>query len=137
MEEIINEVSLGKWKEAAKSSLPKRKENAEIADKATEKGWDEYDKNARRYPEEEPALYRLAQANDEASIKAKESCIPAGTYNCTFTLGSSTINLENIKFTSGLVDEHAPIYVRNRRIGEITTPIIAGDKRSQQIVFYI
>ena len=72
MEEIINEVSLGKWKEAAKSSLPKRKENAEIADKATEKGWDEYDKNARRYPEEEPALYRLAQANDEASIKAKE-----------------------------------------------------------------
>lgn len=71
------------------------------------------------------------------SIKAKESCIPAGTYNCTFTLGSSTINLENIKFTSGLVDEHAPVYVRNRRIGEITTPIIAGDKRSQQIVFYI
>ena len=71
MEEIISEVSLGKWKEAAKSSLPKRKENAEIADKATEKAWDEYDKNARKYPEEEPHLYTLAVKNDEANIKAK------------------------------------------------------------------
>lgn len=72
MEEIINEVSIGKWKEAATSSLPKRQEEAEAAKKAVEQGWEEYDKQARKHPEEEPALYRLAQANDEAGVKAED-----------------------------------------------------------------
>ena len=44
MEAIINEVSIGKWKEAAASSLPKRQEEAEAAKAAAEKGWEEYDK---------------------------------------------------------------------------------------------
>lgn len=72
MEEIINEVSIGKWKEAAASSLPKRQEEAEAAKKAVEQGWEEYDKQARKHPEEEPALFRLAQANDEAGVKAED-----------------------------------------------------------------
>jgi hypothetical protein len=70
MEAIINEVSIGKWKEAAASSLPKRKEEAEAAKAAAEKGWEEYDKVSREHPEDEPSLYRLAQANDEEAAKA-------------------------------------------------------------------
>jgi len=72
MEAIINEVSIGKWKEAAASSLPKRKEEAEAAKAAAEKGWEEYDKVSREHPEDEPALYRLAQANDEEAAKAED-----------------------------------------------------------------
>lgn len=72
MEEIINEVSIGMWKKAAANSLPKRQEEAEVAKKAAEQGWEEYDKQARKHPEEEPALYRLAQANDEAGVKSEE-----------------------------------------------------------------
>ena len=72
MEAIINEVSIGKWKEAAASSLPKRQEEAEAAKAAAEKGWEEYDKVSREHPEDEPALYRLALANDEEAAKAED-----------------------------------------------------------------
>jgi hypothetical protein len=72
MEAIINEVSIGKWKEAAASSLPKRKEEAEAAKVAAEKGWEEYDKVSREHPEDEPALYKLAQAKDEEAAKAED-----------------------------------------------------------------
>ena len=72
VEAIINEVSIKKWKEAAANVLPKRKEEAEAARTSAEKGWDEYDRAARKYPEDEPALYRLAQANDEEAQKAED-----------------------------------------------------------------
>ncbi len=71
-EAIINEVSIRRWKEAAANVLPKRGEEAEAAKASAEKGWEEYDKAARKHPEEEPALYKLAQANDEAAQKTED-----------------------------------------------------------------
>lgn len=67
------------------------------------------------------------------TLRSLEGCIPAGTYTCTI---ASVPSIE-ITFTEGLVDEHAPIYIRDRSIAPITTSIVAGDRYSQQFVFYI
>ena len=72
MEEIINEVSLKKWKEAAKNSIEGREKEAAKSLEATDKGWQEYEKEARKHPEDEPQLFKLAQANDAAAYKDKE-----------------------------------------------------------------
>ena len=73
MEEIINEVSVKRWKEAAANSLDKRKEAADATAKYAEQSWDDYDRISRKHPEDEPQLYRLAQANDEVAGKAEDS----------------------------------------------------------------
>jgi hypothetical protein len=72
MEEIINEVSLKKWKEAAKNSIEGREKEAAKSLEATDKGWQEYEKEARKHPEDEPQLFKLAQVNDAAAYKDKE-----------------------------------------------------------------
>ena len=72
MEEIINEVSLRKWKEAAKNSIEGREKEAAKSLEITDKGWQEYEKEARKHPEDEPQLFKLAQANDAAAYKDKE-----------------------------------------------------------------
>lgn len=57
------------------------------------------------------------------------------------TLAKSSIDpvafTEVLAINNGLVDEHEPIYINGRQINPITTPIVAGDKKSQQISFYI
>lgn len=73
MEAIINEVSVKRWKEAAANSLDKRKEAADTTAKNAEQTWDDYDRISRKHPEDEPQLYRLAQANDEVAGKAEDS----------------------------------------------------------------
>jgi hypothetical protein len=72
MEEIINEVSLGKWKEAAKSSLPKRKEAFEKTVDNAKKSWDNYNELSKKYPEDEYALYKKAEADTEAQDGAED-----------------------------------------------------------------
>lgn len=68
------------------------------------------------------------------AIQSQEGCIPAGDYRCEIPGMTTTIS---IVFTEGLVDEHAPIYIRDRSIGKIETSVVEGDKNSQQFVFYI
>ena len=71
MEDIINEVSIGKWKEAAKNSMDKRKEAAENTAKTAEQSWDDYEEGSRKHPEEEDALYKRAWRNDIIAKKAE------------------------------------------------------------------
>ena len=70
MEEVINEVSLGKWKQAATNSTPGRKEEAEKAKKFVEKVWNDYDKKAKEHPEDEGDLYIKAVEDGMAAHKA-------------------------------------------------------------------
>lgn len=72
LEEIINEVSLKKWKEAAKNSYDKRKEVADKSAKKDKENWEVYDKLATEHPEDEPELYRLAQANSDVAYKDEQ-----------------------------------------------------------------
>ena len=72
VEEIINEVSIGKWKEAAASSLPKRKEAFEKTVDNAKKSWDNYAELSKKYPEDEYALYKKAEADIEAQDGAED-----------------------------------------------------------------
>lgn len=72
MEDIINEVSIGKWKEAAKNSIDKRKEAAENTAKTAEQSWDDYEEGSRKHPEDEDALYKRAWRNDIIAKKAEQ-----------------------------------------------------------------
>jgi len=71
MEEIINEVSIGKWKEAAKSSLPKRKEEAEKAEATSKQIWKDYEEGVKKSPEDEETLYKRASYDDAANYDDK------------------------------------------------------------------
>ena len=112
MEAIINEVSIDKWKEAAASSLPKRKEEAEAAKAAAEKGWEEYDKAARKSLEDEPALYRLAQANDEEAAKAEDKADHAYAVTRLQTHGKANAN-KAIKAAKKVQDKREDEFGRN------------------------
>ena len=70
-EETINEVSIGKWQEAAASSLPKRKEAFEKTVDNAKKSWDSYAELSKKYPEDEYALYKKAEADTEAQDGAE------------------------------------------------------------------
>ena len=70
LECMINEVSLGKWKQAATNSAPGRKEEAEKAKKFIEKVWNDYDKKAKEHPEDEGDLYIKAVEDGMAAHKA-------------------------------------------------------------------
>ena len=72
MEAIINEVSIGKWKEAAASSLPRRKEAFEKTVDNAKKSWNNYAKLSKKYPEDEYALYKKAEADIEAQDGAED-----------------------------------------------------------------
>lgn len=72
MEEIINEVSVKRWKEAAANSLDARKEAAQNTAKYAEQSWDTYEEGSRKHPEEEDALYRRAWRDDIIAKKAEE-----------------------------------------------------------------
>jgi hypothetical protein len=66
MEAIINEVSIGKWKEAAASSLPKRQEKALKSEEEGKQIWKDYEEASKKSPEDEPSLYRKAEKDAEA-----------------------------------------------------------------------
>lgn len=68
-EMVINEVSVGTLARAVENNLPKRKKQLADATKATEAGWKEYEEQAKKYPEEESALYKKAEATDKAASK--------------------------------------------------------------------
>lgn len=70
-EAIINEVSLGKWKEAAKSSLPKRKGEAEKAEATSKQIWKDYEEGVKKSPEDEETLYKRASYDDAANYDDK------------------------------------------------------------------
>lgn len=72
MEEIINEVSIKKWKEAAANSIDKRKEVADNTAKTAQQSWDDYEEYSRKHPEEEDALYKRAWRNDIIAKKAED-----------------------------------------------------------------
>lgn len=72
MEEIINEVSVKRWKEAAANSIDRRKEAADNTSKAAQQSWDDYEEYSRKHPEEEDALYRRAWRNDIIAKKAED-----------------------------------------------------------------
>ena len=72
MEEVINEVSVKMWKDAAKNSIDKRREAADNTAKAAEQSWDDYEEYSRKHPEEEDALYKRAWRNDIVAKKAEE-----------------------------------------------------------------
>ena len=112
MEAIINEVSVGKWKEAAASSLPKRQEEAEAAKAAAEKGWEEYDKVSREHPEDEPALYRLAQSKDEEAEKAEDKADHAYAVTRLKTHGKANAN-KAIKAAKKVQDKREDEFGRN------------------------
>ena len=69
MEEIINEVSVGKLARAIENSAPKRKENSDKALQTYYKAADEYEEAAKKHLEEEPALYQRLQDVDKAACK--------------------------------------------------------------------
>ena len=69
VEEIINEVSVGALARATENNAEKRKENSDKALKTYYKAQDEYEKAAKKHPEEEPALYRRLQDVDKAACK--------------------------------------------------------------------
>ena len=112
MEAIINEVSIGKWKEAAASSLPKRQEGAEAAKAAAEKGCEEYDKVSREHPEDEPALYRLAQAKDEEAAKTEEKADHAYAVTRLQTHDKADAN-KSIKAAKKVQDKREDEFGRN------------------------
>lgn len=70
-------------------------------------------------------LSRVPVLNDsyQVVIKYNDDSIPCGT-----------ITVEN---KQQLEDEHDPVLVVGRKIGEITSPIVAQDANSQQIEFFI
>ena len=70
LEEIINEVSLKKWKESAKNSYDKRKEVADKSAEADKKSWDNYEKQSKLSPEDEPELFK--KAVDQGAIAYKD-----------------------------------------------------------------
>ena len=72
MEEIINEVSLKKWKEAAYNSVDKRREDASKAADIAAQSWDDYEEGSRKHPEEEDALYKRAWHADRMDKKASD-----------------------------------------------------------------
>lgn len=111
MEEIINEVSMRKWKEAAQSSLQKRKEDAIKSEEANDRSWAAYDKEARKHPEEEPALYRLAQANDEAHKKTVDRADQAELVSSLKTKGKSAN--KTIKAAKKVQDKREDAFGRN------------------------
>ena len=58
LEDIINEVSLGKWKETAKKVYDKRKEVADKSAEADKGSWEKYEKEVAKHPEDEPELFK-------------------------------------------------------------------------------
>ena len=70
LEEIINEVSLKKWKESAKNSYDKRKEVADKSAEADKKSWDNYEKQSKLSPEDEPELFK--KTVDQGAIAYKD-----------------------------------------------------------------
>ena len=66
--------------------------------------------------------------------------IPLLEYTLTLTETAHTNPLTlspKITLNNQLADEHVPIMIIGRNIGTINTPIIAGDRRSQEFTFYI
>ena len=67
MEEIINEVSLGKLKKTAEKVFPKRQAQANKSAEANVKNWADYEEQVKKSPEDEPQLFKKALANDVAA----------------------------------------------------------------------
>ena len=57
LEEIINEVSVGKLAKAAENSFSKRQEEHKKSTEGLKKAHDSYEKQSKEHPEDEPVLY--------------------------------------------------------------------------------
>lgn len=80
-----------------------------------------------------------------AYILTAKTSIPLSTYVINFVYASSLEQIEQEEFvkvgeqeiSNLLEDEHEPIFINGRQINPVTTPIVAGDVKSQQLSFYI
>lgn len=72
LEEIINEVSLSKWKEAAKKAYDSRKEVADKSAEADKDSWEKYEKAVAKSPENEPELFKRTVDTGAVAYKDKK-----------------------------------------------------------------
>ena len=77
LEEIINEVSVGKLAKAAENNFEKRRKEHDEAKKGLEKARDSYEKQSKEHPEDEQALYnsldKLSRVTHKAGEKASHA----------------------------------------------------------------
>ena len=76
LEEIINEVSVGKLAQAAENNFEKRRKEHDEAKKGLEKARDSYEEQSKKHPEDEQALYnsldKLSRVTHKAGEKGSE-----------------------------------------------------------------
>ena len=77
LEEIINEVSVGKLAQAAENSFSKRQEEHKKSTEGLKKAHDSYEEQSKKHPEDEQALYNSLDKLSRITHKAGEKAYHA------------------------------------------------------------
>lgn len=72
LEEIINEVSVGKLAKAAENTFDKRREIAKDSTEKSKKAYSSYEKQSKEHPEDEQALYNAVSKLSNIAHKDRE-----------------------------------------------------------------
>lgn len=128
MEEVINEVSMDKWKEAAASSLPKRQEKALKSEEEGRQIWKGYEEASKKSPEDEPSLYRKAEKDAEAHAEEHKKNVDRATHaelvSMLKTKGKSAN--KTIKAAKKVQDERSEDFYENPNAKTISRKVKAS-----------